>query len=529
MVARTCRSSACASTVWFSGRPVRHRPGRRAVIQLEKAGHLSPGRREVVPLHRLRRREGPRRAARGTASSPTSPPTSPTTSTNTRRGFDRMIDIWGAGPPRLHPAREGRDRRARTDRPDWTWPWCSSRCSTATARRPRCPPARASSSPCASCAAGGQRCLPLLLRAAQVRPAPRLRPRPRQGQSSENRCITSSTPTPACARCSTSGAARAAELASADLGLLQNRRELALCARLASFAELVQDAAAGYAPHQIAFYLRISLPTSIAGTTPSACWSRTRRSSSPASLATPAVRQVLVTGLKMLGVRAQSRFDVMQGTIVSRDRGRSASRRAPAKSAGGTLIGIFIGLVFGALVIAAGAAWYFTRNNPFQAAPVAPRAQAPAEQGPAALPGKPGDRPWPKRDFEFYRILPGRQRAFVGGAGRAGARAPGARRPRPCLRSGPPRRCSRPRRTRGGDAARAQRIERIYLQVGCSNPSDGTSRARLALSPGIRQSAQRTQSPDGRIVTACASVPSPSRGRMNDAGPPLRCGFHVAR
>ncbi|HNC68604.1 MAG TPA: SPOR domain-containing protein, partial [Thauera aminoaromatica] len=91
---------------------------------------------------------------------------------------------------------------------------------------------------------------------------------------------------------------------------------------------------------------------------------------------------------------------------MSRDRGPVRKpARAPAKSAGGTLIGIFIGLVFGAL-IAAGAAWYFTRSNPFQAAPVAPRVQAPAEQGPAALPGKPGDRPVAKQDFEFYRILP---------------------------------------------------------------------------------------------------------------------------
>ena len=47
-----------------------------------------------------------------------------------------------------------------------------------------------------------------------------------------------------------------AELAGADLGLLQNERELALCARLASFPELVQNAAADYAPHQIAFYLK---------------------------------------------------------------------------------------------------------------------------------------------------------------------------------------------------------------------------------------------------------------------------------
>jgi len=40
-------------------------------------------------------------------------------------------------------------------------------------------------------------------------------------------------------------------------------------------------------------------------------------------------------------------------------------------------------LVFGAL-IAAGAAWYFTRANPFQPAAVAPRVQAPAAPPPAA-------------------------------------------------------------------------------------------------------------------------------------------------
>ena len=89
---------------------------------------------------------------------------------------------------------------------------------------------------------------------------------------------------------------------------------------------------------------------------------------------------------------------------MSRDRKPARAARAPARSAGGTLIGIFIGLVFGAL-IAAGAAWYFTRANPFQPAPVAPRVQAP-DNGPAALPGKPGDRPVVKQDFEFYRILP---------------------------------------------------------------------------------------------------------------------------
>ena len=46
------------------------------------------------------------------------------------------------------------------------------------------------------------------------------------------------------------------ELAAAELGRLENERELALCALLADFPELLQSAAADYAPHQVAFYLK---------------------------------------------------------------------------------------------------------------------------------------------------------------------------------------------------------------------------------------------------------------------------------
>jgi arginyl-tRNA synthetase len=47
-----------------------------------------------------------------------------------------------------------------------------------------------------------------------------------------------------------------AELAGADLGLLTHPRELAVAARLATFPEVVANAAADLAPHQVAFYLK---------------------------------------------------------------------------------------------------------------------------------------------------------------------------------------------------------------------------------------------------------------------------------
>jgi cell division protein FtsN len=85
------------------------------------------------------------------------------------------------------------------------------------------------------------------------------------------------------------------------------------------------------------------------------------------------------------------------------------------KSAGGTLLGLFLGLVVGVL-IAAGVVWYIHRTPP----PFTSRTQPPASpqqqqpggvpQTPLALPGKPGD-PVPQQDdkprFDFYKILPG--------------------------------------------------------------------------------------------------------------------------
>ncbi|HMV21124.1 MAG TPA: DALR anticodon-binding domain-containing protein, partial [Rhodocyclaceae bacterium] len=47
-----------------------------------------------------------------------------------------------------------------------------------------------------------------------------------------------------------------AELAQADLGRLENPRELVLTNKLAEFADIINTAAKDLAPHQIAFYLK---------------------------------------------------------------------------------------------------------------------------------------------------------------------------------------------------------------------------------------------------------------------------------
>jgi cell division protein FtsN len=93
-----------------------------------------------------------------------------------------------------------------------------------------------------------------------------------------------------------------------------------------------------------------------------------------------------------------------------------SSKRQPAKakSGGGTLIGMFIGLVLG-VCLAAGVVWYINKAPlPFNSSvqngesrPALP--EHPAK--PMALPGKPGD-PMPEKRFQFYDILPGKSDAL---------------------------------------------------------------------------------------------------------------------
>ena len=91
-------------------------------------------------------------------------------------------------------------------------------------------------------------------------------------------------------------------LAAADLASLQHEREFALCARLAEFPELILQAARDYAPHALAFYLK-----DLAGDFHS--WYNAERvlvddrTIREARLALAlATRQVLQNGLSLLGV-----------------------------------------------------------------------------------------------------------------------------------------------------------------------------------------------------------------------------------
>ena len=97
---------------------------------------------------------------------------------------------------------------------------------------------------------------------------------------------------------------------------------------------------------------------------------------------------------------------------MSRDMKPRKPAPAKKKSGGGTLVGMFIGLVLG-VCIAAGVVWYINKaplpfNANVQNTEAKPAPVQPAQ--PMALPGKPGD-PIPEKRFQFYDILPGKSDA----------------------------------------------------------------------------------------------------------------------
>lgn len=123
---------------------------------------------------------------------------------------------------------------------------------------------------------------------------------------------------------------------------------------------------------------------------------------------------------------------------MSRDMKPRKRQPARKKSGGGTLIGMFIGLVLG-VGMAAAVVWYLNKSPlPFVEKMQPPaRTEGTAANGkngqpaePLALPGKPGD-PIPEKRFQFYDILPGKADAVPDKAPKPDARKEEAKKDEP--------------------------------------------------------------------------------------------------
>ncbi|MBI5923022.1 MAG: SPOR domain-containing protein [Betaproteobacteria bacterium] len=165
---------------------------------------------------------------------------------------------------------------------------------------------------------------------------------------------------------------------------------------------------------------------------------------------------------------------------------------------GGTLLGLFLGLVIG-VMIAFGVVWYLNKTPlPFLdklSRPEKPETKpGAAPQAPQPLPGKPGDKVNEKPRFEFYKILPSGQEA---------APAPADAKPQP---NAAPAAAEVP----------LPPVETLYLQAGAfQKPADADNlKAKLALM-GLEASVQEVNIPDKGIMHRVRVGPFAKPEEMN--------------
>ncbi|MDR2207826.1 MAG: SPOR domain-containing protein [Azoarcus sp.] len=160
--------------------------------------------------------------------------------------------------------------------------------------------------------------------------------------------------------------------------------------------------------------------------------------------------------------------------------------KRPSHSRGGTILGVFIGMILGAVIVTV-AVWLFNRSdNPFtQTSSTKQAAETPAAApSVTALPGKPGDDPVKKSDLTFFNTLPTGEDAPVASPTPVTPQAPDAQgqsSPVPPTQAAP--------------------MQQVYLQLAAYENAEQADdlKARLILM-GLEPITQRGQLSDGRVV-----------------------------
>jgi cell division septation protein DedD len=199
------------------------------------------------------------------------------------------------------------------------------------------------------------------------------------------------------------------------------------------------------------------------------------------------------------------------GKYDQTSRGAAKPRAPQKKNGGGTLLGVFIGLVIG-VSIAFGVVWYLNKSplpfqNKYEGAPKSGNGNgATTGQPPAALPGKPGDKPAERQRFDFYNILEGKPPATPAAPDASGTAKPGT-----------------PAAPAAGVAAAPvpaapAPVETFYLQVGSfQKAADADNlKAKLALT-GLDASVQEVVIPEKGTMHRVRVGPFRDPDEMNRA------------
>ena len=203
-------------------------------------------------------------------------------------------------------------------------------------------------------------------------------------------------------------------------------------------------------------------------------------------------------------------------------RAATKPRAAQKKSGGGTLLGVFIGLVIG-VSIAFGVVWYLNKSplpfqNKYEGAPKSEKDKAAnganGVQTPAVLPGKAGDKPREKLQLDFYNLLEGKPAATPGTA------APGTAAPRVAPPGVAPPGVAPPAAgvVTPGVEAKPAPVTIYFLQVGAfQKAADADNlKAKLALT-GIEASVQEVSIPEKGTMHRVRVGPFRDPDEMNRA------------
>ncbi|MDR0564283.1 MAG: SPOR domain-containing protein [Azoarcus sp.] len=150
-------------------------------------------------------------------------------------------------------------------------------------------------------------------------------------------------------------------------------------------------------------------------------------------------------------------------------------------------MGILIGMILGAVIVAVAVLFFNRDDNPFTQSKPAQTAEAPSGQSPSpdtsqvsSLPGKPGDQPVEKQNFTFFNELP---------KGESASSVP----PRPSVQT--------QGQTSQQGTVPAPAVKQTYLQLAAFERAEQADdlKAQLLLM-GLDPVTQRAQLPDGRVV-----------------------------